>query len=213
MASADEWRCYIGSMALRFVGRTLISLGLMILVFLAYQLFGTNIVTDRTQQALASEVKREWAEPPEPDISPRARPQLGDGVAIIEIPKIGVDHVVVEGVGVEDLKKGPGHYPKTSMPGELGNVVISGHRTTYGAPFYRLDELQVGDEIRLTDREGVYVYYVSERKVVLPTDVSVIAPFTDARLTLTTCEPRFSAKKRLIIVAMLKGEPKEPSGG
>lgn len=200
-------------MVLRFVGRTLISLGLMILLFLAYQLFGTNVVTDRTQQALASEVKREWAEAPEPDISPRARPQLGDGVAIIEIPKIGVDHVVVEGVGVDDLKKGPGHYPKTSMPGELGNVVISGHRTTYGAPFYRLDELEVGDEIRLTDREGVYVYYVSEKKVVLPTDVSVIAPFTDARLTLTTCEPRFSAKKRLIIVAMLKGEPKEPSGG
>lgn len=198
---------------MRFVGRTLISLGLMILVFLAYQLFGTNLVTDRTQQALASEVKREWAEAPEPEVSPQARPQLGDGVAIIEIPKIGVDHVVVEGVGVDDLKKGPGHYPRTSMPGELGNVVISGHRTTYGAPFYRLDELAVGDEIRLTDREGVYLYYVSEKKVVLPTDVSVIAPFTDARLTLTTCEPRFSAKKRLIIVAMLKGEPKEPSGG
>lgn len=200
-------------MVLRFVGRTLISLGLMILMFLAYQLFGTNVVTDRTQQALASEVKREWAETPEPEVSPRARPQLGDGVAIIEIPKIGVDHVVVEGVGVNDLKKGPGHYPRTSMPGELGNVVISGHRTTYGAPFYRLDELVVGDEIRLTDRDGVYVYHVSEKKVVLPTDVSVIAPFTDARLTLTTCEPRFSAKKRLIIVAMLKGEPKEPSSG
>lgn len=201
-------------MVLRFVGRTLISLGVMILGFLGYQLFGTNIVTDRAQQALASEVKIKWAEPPEPDVTKPPPPVLGDGVAIIEIGKIGLNQVVVEGVGIEDLKRGPGHYPKTSLPGELGNVVISGHRTTYGAPFYRLNELENGDEILLTDHQGTYKYVVTEKKVVRPTEVSVIAPFTDARLTLTTCEPRFSARQRLIIVAMLQGEPKEvaPSG-
>lgn len=195
-------------MALRFVGRTLISLGIMILGFLGYQLFGTNIVTDRAQQALASEVRAKWSEPPESTTAKPPRPELGDGVAIIELPKISVTQVVVEGVGVEALKKGPGHLPGSAMPGETGNVVISGHRTTYGAPFYRLDELEVGDEILLTDRDGVYRYLVSEKEVVLPHEVRVIAPFTDARLTLTTCEPRFSARQRLIIVAKLQGTPK-----
>jgi len=118
-----------------------------------------------------------------------------------------VDAVVVEGVEVEDLKKGPGHYPDTALPGQLGNMVISGHRTTYGAPFYRLDELKVGDEITMFDANGPFVYKVTESKIVLPTEIGVIAPSSDARLTLTTCHPRFSAAKRLIIVAQLIGPP------
>ncbi len=128
---------------------------------------------------------------------------------MIKIPKIGVDRVVVEGVEVEHLKKGPGHYPETALPGQLGNMVISGHRTTYGAPFYRLDELQVGDEIVVVDAVGSYQYKVTETKIVRPTDLGVIAPSSDARLTLTTCHPRFSARQRLIVVAAPQGAPRQ----
>jgi sortase A len=188
-------------MALRAIGRGFIGLGTLILLFLLYQLVGTNLVTGRQQKALASEVKEEWA------TGVAEAPVLGNGMALIKIPKIGVDAVVVEGVEVEDLKKGPGHYPDTALPGQLGNMVISGHRTTYGAPFYRLDELKPGDEITVFDARGPYTYRVTESKVVLPTEIGVIAPSSDARLTLTTCHPRFSAAKRLIVVAQLEGTP------
>jgi len=188
-------------MALRVVGRGFIGFGTLILLFLAYQLVGTNIVTGRQQRALASEIEQQW------QVSPDEAPELGSGMGIIKIPKIGVDSIVVEGVEVEDLKKGPGHYPDTALAGQLGNMVISGHRTTYGAPFYRLDELEPGDDIIVYDAKGPYTYKVTESKIVLPTEIGVIAPSSDARLTLTTCHPRFSAAKRLIIVAQLQGTP------
>ncbi|MDQ4148773.1 MAG: class E sortase [Actinomycetota bacterium] len=189
--------------ALRVVGRSFIALGILTLLFLAYQLFGTNLVTGREQKALAADLAQKW----QTNVA-EERPDLGGGVALIRIPKIGVNSVVVEGVGVEELKKGPGHYPETAMPGELGNMVISGHRTTYGAPFYRLDELRAGDEITMFDQSGGYKYVVTQTKIVKPTEVGVIAPTDDARLTLTTCHPRFSARERLIIVAALQGTPK-----
>ena len=190
-------------MALRVIGRGFITLGTLILLFLLYQLVGTNFVTGRQQRALAGELEDKWAT----KVSVDETPDLGEGMALIKIPKIGVDAVVVEGVEVEDLKKGPGHYPDTALPGQLGNMVISGHRTTYGAPFYRLDELKPGDDIVVYDAKGPYTYKVSESKVVLPTEIGVIAPSSDARLTLTTCHPRFSAAKRLIVVAQLQGTP------
>ncbi|HEX2052146.1 MAG TPA: class E sortase [Actinomycetota bacterium] len=189
-------------MALRVIGRGFIGLGTLILLFLLYQLVGTNLVTGRQQKALAGELEDKWA-----TSVAEEKPDLGEGMSIIRIPKIGVDQIVVEGVEVEDLKKGPGHYPDTALPGQLGNMVISGHRTTYGAPFYRLDELKPGDDIIVYDAKGPYTYKVSESKIVLPTEIGVIAPSSDARLTLTTCHPRFSAAKRLIIVAQLQGTP------
>lgn len=190
-------------MALRFFGRTFIILGTLILLFLVYQLVGTNFVTSREQSALASELESQWSTGIDPGV-----PDPGDAYALLQIPKIDVDMAVVEGVGVEDLKKGPGHYPGSAVPGGKGNFVISGHRTTYGAPFFNLNELESGDEITVIDRDRkVWKYIVREQKIVLPTEVSVIARTDDARLTLTTCHPRFSAAQRLIIVADLVGTP------
>lgn len=187
-------------MVLRTVGRLFIATGVLILLFLGYQLFGTNLVADQHQQALAEDFESE--PPPLPDAPPEP-PDVGDGVARIEIPKIDMSWIVVEGVSVTALKKGPGHYPGTALPGETGNVVISGHRTTYGAPFFRLDELQVGDRLQVHTRTETYIYEVSETKIVAPTDLSVVVPTDEARLTLTTCHPRFSARQRLIVVAEL----------
>ena len=104
---------------------------------------------------------------------------------------------------MEDLKDGPGHYPGTRMPGELGNSAIAGHRTTYGAPFNRLDELAPGDPIEVTTLSGVFRYEVTEQLIVDPDSVEVLDDTDDGRLTLTTCHPKYSAAERLIIVAKL----------
>jgi len=199
-------------MVLRGIGRVFVTVGLLVLMFLGYQLYGTNAVTNQVQGHLAKALQDKFSVGTA-SAAPGAggaMPSPGEGVAIIQIPKIAVDKVVVEGTEVEDLKKGPGHYRDTAFPGQLGNVVISGHRTTYGAPFYRLDELSKGDEILLKDASGTtYKYSVIEKKIVEPTDLSVVVPSTDARLTLTTCNPRFSARQRLIIVAALQGTPRQ----
>ncbi|MGI8425260.1 MAG: class E sortase [Actinomycetota bacterium] len=200
-------------MVLRGIGRVFITVGLLVLMFLGYQLYGTNAVTGKHQEALAADLQKSWElSPGSAGAAPGtggAMPDPGQGIAVMQIPKIAVDSVIVEGTEVNDLKKGPGHYRDTAFPGQLGNVVISGHRTTYGAPFYRLDELKKDDEIIMKDSSGTYKYTVIESKIVAPTDLSVVVPSTDARLTLTTCHPRFSARQRLIIVAALQGTPRQ----
>ena len=121
-------------------------------------------------------------------------------MARIETPAIGLDWIVVVGVGVDELKKGPGHYPDTPLPGEAGNVGIAGHRTTYGAPFLDIDELAAGDEIILTNTGGGrFVYRVTEQFIVSPSEYEVLAPTDEPILTLTSCHPRYSASKRIIV--------------
>jgi sortase A len=206
---------------LRGIGRTLIGAGVLVLLFVAYQLWGTGLAEHQSQQALRKDFNAALGAKPKPSddvpvVTPdgtaanttdATAPPTGDAVAIINIAKIGVHKAVVEGVGVPDLKKGPGHYPGTPLPGQPGNAAIAGHRTTYGAPFYRLDEVHPGDEITITTRQGSYLYQVDKQLVVKPSDVSVVAPTTEARLTLTTCNPRFSAAQRLVVSAVLKGTP------
>lgn len=134
----------------------------------------------------------------------------GDGFAFLEIPAIDVDVAVIAGVAPNDLKKGPGHYPGTPMPGQLGNAAIAGHRTTYGQPFFRLDELVPGDEIIVTTVQGRFVYVVTDSEIVPPSrgDVVLTDDPTIARLTLTTCDPKWTATNRLIVRAEL-----DPTGG
>jgi sortase A len=220
---------------LRGLGKTCVAAGLLILLFVAYQLWGTGIAEAHSQAAL----KKQFAEiapltttaPPPTTTAPPVQgtpspsttapasttalvlppPPTGSAVAIIKIPKIGVDAAVVEGVGVSDLEKGPGHYPGSPLPGQAGNAAIAGHRTTYGAPFYRLNELKPGDDIIISTRDSPkpWVYQVMFSHTVDPSDVSVLDPTPDNRLTLTTCTPRFSASQRLVVVSRLIG-PVDP---
>lgn len=194
----------------RGTGKTLIATGVLVLLFVAYQLWGTSLAYERGQKSLRSEFASRLAAGPTTTTTPDSSTPttvvqaVADGaVALLKIPKIGVDEVVGEGVGVEELKAGPGHYPGTAMPGEVGNSAIAGHRTTYGAPFNRLDELDVGDPIEVTTLNGVFQYEVMEEKIVSPDEVSVLDDTPDGRLTLTTCNPKYSAAQRLIIVARL----------
>jgi sortase A len=210
----------------REVGLALITLGVVILLFVLYQLFGTSLAEAHSQSELGKQfnaavasAKSTASAPDNPTLGSGSgssqteeEPTVPPGGAIdhLVIPRIGVNKFVVQGVQVDDLMKGPGHYPQTVLPGQAGNAAIAGHRTTYGAPFFDLNELSVGDPIYVTDLGGrTFIYKVSQPpRVVSPNDVSVLDQTPYAELTLTTCNPRFEATSRLIVVARLSsGSP------
>lgn len=138
---------------------------------------------------------------------PEETPDIGEGFAFIRIDKIGLEAVIFEGVDTQTLKSGPGHMPDTPLPGQPGNAVLSGHRTTYGRPFFDLDLVEIGDRIEIESAIGVSVYEVREIAVVEPTDVWVADNRPGAWLTLTTCDPKFSARQRLVIWAEMISGP------
>jgi len=194
------------------LGQLMITFGVVLLLFCVYELKFTNVYTGQQQEQLGKDLATTWAAPGKTAVLPDY--QSGQGIARIYLPTIGDGqvHVVVEGVGRSDLKKGPGHYPGTDLPGAVGNVVISGHRTTYGAPFNRLDELKVGDPIVLETQTSFYTYRLTRSFIVQPDALGETAPVpgqpgvtpTERLLTLTTCNPKFSARTRLIIRALLE---------
>lgn len=195
--------------ALSALGAILTGAGVLILLFVAYQLWGTGLYTSRQQDSLRSAFQQKLKATPSttPTTANPANlpppPPSGESVAQIRIPKIGLDQLIVQGVGLADLRKAPGHYPSTPLPGEQGNAAIAGHRTTYGAPFNRLGELVDGDEILVATVKGTYTYTVGRVHVVKPNQVEVLDPTPTPVLTLTTCHPKYSAKERLIVVANL----------
>ncbi len=202
---------------MRGTGKTLIASGVLILLFVAYQLWGTGLHEARAQDNLEKSFARistptSTPSTPAPDAVPPTTlpPQVGDAIGRIIIPKANVDKYIVEGVGLEDLKQAPGHYPGTPMPGEPGNAAIAGHRTTYGAPFYDLSDLEMGDPITVITGVGEFRYEVVDKLIVSPEAVEVLNPTEDNRLTLTTCNPRYSAAERLIISAKLVTTPVTP---
>lgn len=238
-APPRDWRWWIGG-----AGRVLIATGLLLFAFVAYQLWGTGIQQARAQDELGNqlaELEASLSSVPEstapvtvpaptttdpdtsspattPTTAPPAEPLIdiveGDPIGLIEIPRLGVSEYLVAGVRTEDLRKGPGHYPTTPLPGELGNAAIAGHRTTYGSPFFDLDQLQAGDEIIVTMLgNGRFVYRVTESVVVTPADYDVVLTKDPdvAVLTLTTCHPKYSARERLIVSSVLDVEASDPT--
>jgi sortase A len=161
----------------------------------------TNLYRDRVQSRLDREIAS-------PELQQAYRKKTladGDPLTRIKIPSIGVDTVVVEGTSASALKAGAGHYPSTPLPCEAGNVAIAGHRTTYGKPFNQLDKLKSGDVVILETPIGTCTYEITiEPRVILPTDLSVVANHPDEQLlTLTTCHPKGSAARRLYVQAKL----------
>ena len=179
-----------------FLGRTMIVAGLLLLSFVAYQLWGTGIVEGRSQTAIAKQFVK-----PQP-----IQPQLGGLVGRITIPSIGVSKYVVAGVRLKDLERGPGLFPGSPMPGQKGNVAIAGHRTTFGAPFSRIDELRGNERIILESKDGTFTYIVNgEPKIVLATDTAVAKTTNPdiAIITLVSCYPKWTSTKRIVVVATL----------
>jgi sortase A len=171
----------------------MVALGLILLSYVGYQLWGTGVGTAHAQSALRAEVVEHGF----PD-----RPIPGGLAGFIQVPRIALDMAFVQGTGSSALAKGPGHYPQTSMPGQGGNVAIAGHRTTHLAPFWNLNSLSPGDFVVLQTRAGTFVYRVVWQRVVAPDSWWVTAPTKNSVLTLTTCNPRFSDHERLVVRAV-----------
>jgi sortase A len=134
-------------------------------------------------------------------------PAEGDPVAKIRIPSIGVNRTVVSGVALSQLKRGPGHYPETPLPGQKGNVAIAGHRTTYGQPFHNIDKVKKGDQIIFDTLQGTFVYEATDTIIVKPSQTEILEDKGDNRITLIACHPKYSAKERIILVGKLVGKP------
>ncbi|ONH22138.1 class E sortase [Pseudofrankia asymbiotica] len=211
----------MGGATARAVGELLITVGLLVALFLAYQLWITDLFQARSQSRLHDRLAASWQAPPappppkpsQPPPAVRPNPAVGQGFAVLHIPRLGEDYapVIVEGVGETQLEEGPGHYPGTAMPGETGNFVVSGHRTTYGKPFNQLDELHPGDPVVVEVSDRYYVYRMTRSEVVAPDRIDVTDPVpehsdatpVEAVMTMTTCHPKYSAKSRLIVFASL----------
>ena len=134
----------------------------------------------------------------------KRRTDTGDAIGRIRIPEIDVNKVVVEGTDGGTLRKGPGHYPETSLPGIRGTVAIAGHRTTYGAPFRDIDKLERGDLIVLEMPYGRFEYTVQKEQIVDPSATWVTRRVGYDRLVLTACHPKYSAAQRIVTFARLK---------
>jgi len=184
---------------LRFVASVMMVSGTLLIADAAITLLWQEPVSAYVANQHQQELKTAFVDPPQRVI--RRRPLKGDSIARIQIPSIGVDEYVVEGTDLESLRKGPGHYPETPLPGERGTSAIAGHRTTYGAPFRHIDELDPGDRIIIDMPDGRFIYRVEESKIVDDQDLSVLEPVGYRRLMLSACHPLYSAAQRIIVYA------------
>lgn len=221
--------------ALRLTGAVLLALGVVVLGFVPYALFATRGAAEQAQAVLGRALPAltppartpsgaKASRPPDaaaPAAAPRAvrwptHIALGTALARLSIPAAGVhDDVVVQGTDELRLESGPGHYSATPLPGDPGNVAIAGHRTTWLRPFYNLQNVHPGDPITLQVAGLTYTYRVTRVFAVLPSDVAVVAPLRGWWLTLTTCNPPYSAAQRLVVRAHLTvaRRPAAPSTG
>ena len=225
---AERWR-----RVAQGAGECMVTIGVVLLLFVVYELYVTDLLTDRRQHELTEQLHDDWATVPAAPVAPSPRNSVvDDAFGVLHIPRFGPAYqkVILEGTTEEELRQGPGHYAGTAMPGEQGNLAIAGHRVGKGSPFLELDLLQPGEPIVVETRDTWFVYRVlgdpgrddftgdasgiPGRQIVGPEDVDVISPTPNADehvapsgayLTLTTCHPRYSARQRLIIHARLDG--------
>jgi sortase A len=215
----------------RGLGEFFITAGLLLLLFVTWQLWWTDVVANRAQAEITAELEQDWGdgnrgaapidtpadfgEPPA-----LAEPADGDPFAIVRIPSFGPDwqeRPVFDGTSLDLLQKGLGHYADTALPGAIGNFALAGHRVTYGRPFNQIAELAEGDPIVVETADSWYVYRVRSSTIVTPDRVDVVAPVpeqpdaapTERLMTLTTCHPMFSARERYIVYAAMESwQPK-----
>lgn len=245
-ASRPARRGDLARTVVRGLGQTLITLGLIVLLFIVYEVWVTDEINEGRQTELTQDLRQRWeagedvAPVQEPPEGAQARPEggpsqlsLSEGFGFIRIPRFGLDYVrvILEGTDEDSLTEGPGHYPDSALPGDVGNFSLAGHRVGKGSPFLNLDQLQPGDAIIIETRSAWFVYRmlgdpvtgdlggdidgIPGREIVAPSAVEVVDPVpgqpgeepTRSLLTLTTCHPKFSAAQRLIIHAELDGTP------
>lgn len=195
---------------LRFAASVMMVSGALLIGDATATLLWQEPVSALVAQRNQAELQDALADPPRRVVE--RQPLPGDAIAEIEIPSIGVAEYVVEGTGTGDLRKGPGHYPETPLPGSRGTTAIAGHRTTYGAPFRDIDQLRRGDRIVLDMPSGRYVYAVEKTQIVDDQDLSVLDPVGYRRLILSACHPLYSAEQRVIAFARQIGHARSGVG-
>jgi sortase A len=210
--------------AVGVVGELLITLGVVLLLLVAYQLWWTNVEASRAADQSVAELQEAWTRPPapapadpdvpgDPDGSAEpggyVKPEFGSAFALMYVPRLR-DRVwgapIVHGVGDYELARGIGHYPTAALPGEVGNFAVAGHRATNGEPFRDIDRLTVGDEVYVETRDTWYVYRLERDQIVTPDATWVIGPVpgqpgatpSESLITLTTCHPRWASYERWI---------------
>lgn len=184
---------------LRFAASVMMVSGTLLIADAGVTLLWQEPVSAYVANKQQGHLEKAFFDPPQRVI--RRQPLKGDAIARIEIPEIGVSEYVVEGTDVDSLRKGPGHYPDTPLPGERGTSAIAGHRTTYGAPFRRIDQLERGQRITIDMPDGRFLYRVERTTIVDDQDLSVLDPVGYRRLMLSACHPLYSAAQRIIVFA------------
>ncbi|MFN8039943.1 MAG: class E sortase [Acidimicrobiales bacterium] len=236
------------SRVLGAIGRVMIAAGVILLLFVAYQLWGTGVRTDQAQNRLGAQFDQQVAQATagaatpttaadgttaplslaelakDPQVQAYAKDKryyAGEPIGKITIPKIGADFWMVQGVDLPLLSEGPGHFPGTPMPGQPGNAALAGHRTTFKAPFNRVDELEPGDTVTVETLQGRFTYEVLPQKpqyaggpalghyIIDPSQTEILDDKGDNRLTLMACHPKYSAAERIVVEAKLVSNPAE----
>lgn len=209
--------------AVGVVGELCITAGVVLLLFVVWQLGFVAVVDGNKQQGTVSALEQDFGGAPPSSGSGSAatpgkplpaltRADLVEGKAwgILRIPRIGGptwSKPIYEGVGLDVLALGLGHYPSTTLPGEVGNIAIAGHRAGHGNPLIDIDAIQTGDVMIIETREAYFVYRATRHEIVDPTDVAVIDPVpekpgvkpTERFFTLTSCNPRYGSSHRYIV--------------
>lgn len=200
--------------AVRTLGELMITFGVIMLLLVVYQLYWTNIEAGRAQDGEKKDLRNSWAS---------GKPIKNGALGIMYIQRLGKtwEKPIVEGVDLDDLAKGVGHFPKAQKPGEVGNFAVAAHRATHGEPFAYLDRIQPGDKVVVETKDNWFVYVVDAQKnpnpdhpawklvdpsygeVVLPVPEIPGAKPTKKLITLVTCNPRWGSTTRLIVYGHL----------
>lgn len=214
------------------IGELFITAGVICFLFIGWQLWLNDLVVGQEQRSSALELEDQWRTPGSPSVQPSKdasttdygepvvapTPRAGTGFATLYVPRFGADYVrpIGEGVSLSSVlnnrELGIGHYPETQLPGELGNFALAAHRTTHGAPFKQIADLRVGDRLYVQTPDGWYTYAFRSLEYVWPTGVGVLEPVPQAPgvepldrvITLTSCNPMFSAAERIIAYGVLE---------
>ncbi len=198
---------------LTVAGILLLVIGMTCLGWVAFQYFGTNVVSERAFETESQQLRQKWSEEKKSDPAKKIKASdiAGEAVALLRVPAFGADYEIpiLNGTDLSILSKGVGHYSSTAQAGQIGNFAIAGHRVTHGQPFSRLLELEKGDQIIVETRDAIYIYVLDDsprQLTVADTDTWVIDPVpghpdakpTQALITLTTCQDLFRSPDRSI---------------
>ena len=210
--------------AVHLVGELLITIGVLLLLFVAWQLWWTDVLAHKAYDEGRAELRQEWGVTDAGGTPNAVKPKYGKSFGLIYIPALrdrawGVP--VLEGTEREVLMKGFGHHPETAVPGEKGNFAIAGHRTTYGAPLNNIDTLEKGDEVIVETKSGWYVYELEAQEIINPWDGWILDPVPglpsnteprDAKITIYSCHPKYTANQRYVWFGSLVEEMPKSAG-